>query len=204
MRLARLLRARGTWLASRSAMPDAALSECRPAALENPAPSMKAAAGKTRGGEPANVGPSRTAKPMEAAPSMKAARKTWGGRRADMDACGPAKPMEAAAMETSDARKTWGGRRADVDSCGPAKPMAAADAGKTWGRRRADVGNSDAVKVMKIAAAKGSVESAVGKTGGDGRGARAEIRRSGNAAGAKAMQTSGAAESMKRRSAAGA
>ena len=36
-------------------MSDAALSECRPAALENPAPSMKAAAGKTWGGEPSGA-----------------------------------------------------------------------------------------------------------------------------------------------------
>ena len=105
---------------------------------------------------------------------MKAARKTWGGGRADMNSCGPAKP--AAGMETTDARKTRRGRRADVDSCRPAKPMEAADAGKTWGRRRADVGNSDAVKVMKIAAAKAAVESAAGKTGGDGHGAGVQIR----------------------------
>src|SRR5271167_4787203 len=128
------------------------------------------------------MGPSAAAKSMEAAAGMESpnARKTWGGRRADMDSCGPAKPLEAAAgMETSDVRKTWG--------CG-----------------RADVGNSGAVKVMKIAAAKAAVESAAGKTGGDGRGAGAEIRRGGNAAGAKAMQAWGGAESMKRRSAAGA
>ena len=64
-------------------------------------------------------------------------------------------------------------------------PPAEAEAGRD---RRADVGNSGAVKVMKIAAAKAAVESAAGKTGGDGRGAGAEIRRGGNAAGAKAMQ----------------
>jgi hypothetical protein len=102
-----------------------------------------------------------------------------------MDSCGPAKPMQtAAAMETSDARKPWGGRRADVDPCGPAKPMQAAAASKAGRDRRADVGNSGAVKVMKIAAAKAAVESAAGKPGGDGRGAGAEIRRGGNAAGA--------------------
>ncbi len=100
----------------------------------------------------------------------------------------------AAAMETSDARKTWGGRRADVDSCGPAKPMQTAAASKAGRDRRADVGNSGAVKVMKIAAAKAAVESAAGKPGGDGRGAGVEIRRGGNAAGAKATQTWGAAE----------
>ena len=106
-----------------------------------------------------------------------------------------AKPMEAAAgMESPNARKTWGGGRADVDSCGPAKPMQTAagletpDARKTWGGGRADVGNSGAVKLMKIAAAKAAVESAAGKTGGDGRGAGAEIRRGGNAAGAKATK----------------
>jgi hypothetical protein len=112
--------------------------------------------------------------------------------------------MEAAAgMETSDARKTWGGRRADVDSCGPAKPMEAAAASKARRDRRADVGNSGAVKVMKIAAAKAAVESAAGKTGGDGRGAGVETGRRMNARGAKAMQAWGAAESMKRWSAAG-
>ena len=128
-----------------------------------------------------------------------------------MDSCGPAKPMEAAAgMETPDARKTWGGRRADVDSCGPAKPMQTTAAKETsgackpWGGRRADAGNSGAVKVMKIAAAKAAVKSAAGKSGGDGRGAGVEIRRGGNAAGANAMRARGAAESMKRRSAAGA
>src|ERR1700735_1769137 len=91
-------------------------------------------------------------------------------------------------METPDARKTWGGRRADVDSCGPAKPMQTA-ADSTDGRdRRADVGKSGAVKLMKIAAAKAAVESAAGKPGGDGRGAGAEIRRGGNAAGGQPPQ----------------
>jgi hypothetical protein len=175
MRLARLLRARGTWLASRSAMSDAALSECRPAALENPAPGMKAAAGKTWGGEGADMGPSRAANPMKGA-----AGKTWGGGRANMDSCGPAKPMQttapAEAMKAAAVSKARRDRRADVDSCRPAKPMEAADAGKTWGRRRADVGNSGAVKVMKIAAAKAAVESAAGKTGGDGHGAGVQVR----------------------------
>jgi len=46
------------------------------------------------------------------------------------------------------------------------------------------VGNSGGVELMKIAAAKAAVESAAGKSGGDGRGAGAEIRRGGNAAGA--------------------
>ena len=141
-------------------MSDAAPSERR--TLEIPAPSkaMKAAAGKT-----------------------------WRGRRADVDPSGAAKPVEPAAggMESPNARKTWGGRRADADSCGLAKPMEAA-ASKAGRDRRAEVGNSGAVKVMKIAAAKAAVESAAGKTGGDGRGAGAEIRRGGNAACAKAMQ----------------
>ena len=123
------------------------------------------------------------------------AGKTWGGRRADVDSCGPAKPMEAAAgMETTDAGKTWRGGRADVDSFGSAKPMQTTagmettDAGKTWRGRRADVGNSNAVKVMKIAAAKAAVEFTPGKTGGDGRGAGVEVRRGGNAGGAKATR----------------
>ena len=135
------------------------------------------------------MGPSAAAKSMEAAAGMESpdARKTWGGRRADMDSCSPTKPMEAAAgMETSNVRKTWGGRRADVDSCGPAKPMQTAAASKAGRDRRADVGNSGAVKLMKIAAAKAAVESAAGKTGGDGRGAGAEIRRGGSAARAQA------------------
>jgi hypothetical protein len=143
---------------------------------------------------------------MDAAAGMETtdARKTWGGRRADMDSCSPAKPMEAAAgMETPDARQTWRDRRADVDSRGPAKPMQTA-ASKAGRDRRADAGNSGAVKVMKIAAAKAAVKSAAGKSGGDGRGAGVEIRRGGNAAGANAMRAWGAAESMKRRSAAGA
>jgi hypothetical protein len=177
------------------------------------AKSMEAAAGmespnarKTWGGRRADMDSCSPAKPMEAAAGMESpdARKTWGGRRADMDSCSPAKPMEAAAgVETSDARKTWGGRGADMDSCGPAKPMqtaAASKAGRDW---RPDVGNSGAVKVMKIAAAKAAVESAAGKTGGDGRGAGVEIRCCGNAACAKAMQAWGGAESMKGRSAAG-
>lgn len=123
-----------------------------------------------------------------------------------MDSRGPAKPMQttapAEAMKAAAVSKARRDRRADVDSCRPANPMEAADAGKTWGRRRADVGNSRAVKVMKIAAAQDAVESAAGKTGGDGRGAGTEIRRGGNAAGVKAMQAWGAAESMKRRRAA--
>ena len=142
------------------------------------------------------------AKPMEAAAAMETsdARKTWGGRRADMGSCGPAKPMEAAAaMETSDARKTWGGRRADVDSCGPAKPMQTAAASKAGRDRRADVGNSGAVKVMKIAAAQAAVESAAGKTGGEGRGPGVEVRRGANAAGAKATQAWAGAEGAKGR-----
>jgi hypothetical protein len=153
------------------------------------------------------MGPSTAAKSVEAAAGMESpnARKTWGGRRVDMDSCSPAKPMKAAAgMETSNARKTWGGRRADVDSCGPAKPMQTAAASKAGRDRRADVGNSSAVKVMKIAPAKAAVEAAARKPAGDGRGAGVEIRRGGNATGAKAMQAWGAAESMKRRSAAGA
>jgi hypothetical protein len=132
------------------------------------------------------MGPS-AAKSMEAAAGMESpnARKTWGGRRADMDSCSPAEPLEAAAgMETSDVRKTRGGRRADVDSCGPAKPMQTA-ASKAGRGRRADVGNSGAVKVMKIPAAKAGVESAGGKTGGDGRGAGAETGRHMNAGCAK-------------------
>jgi hypothetical protein len=146
---------------------------------------------------------------MEAAARVESpnARKTWRGGRADVDSRGPAKPMQttapAEAMKAAAVSKARRDRRADVDSCRPAKPMAAADAGKTWGRRRADVGNSGAVKVMKIAATRAAVESAVGKTGRDGRGARAEIRRGKNAAGAEAMQAWDAAESMKRRSAAG-
>ena len=113
--------------------------------------------------------------------------------------------MDAAAgMETPDARQTWGSRRADADSRGPAKPMQTAAGSKAGRDRRADAGNSGAVKVMKIAAAKAAVESAAGKPGGDGRGAGVEIRRGGNAAGANAMRAWGAAESMKRRSAAGA
>jgi hypothetical protein len=140
------------------------------------------------------VGPSGAAKPMKAAAGMESpdARKTWGGGRADVDSCSPAKPMQ-----TTYARKTWGGGRADVGNSdagameisGPAKPLQTAAAGKTWGGGRADVGNSGgAVKVMKIAAAKAAVESAAGKTGGDGRGAGAEIRRGANAGGAKATQ----------------
>ena len=147
------------------------------------------------------------AKPMDAAAGMETtdARKTWGGRRADMDSCSPAKPMDAAAgMETPDARQTWGSRRADADSRGPAKPMQTAAGSKAGRDRRADAGNSGAVKVMKIAAAKAAVESAAGKPRGDGRGAGVEIRRGGNAASANAMRAWGAAESMKRRSAAGA
>jgi hypothetical protein len=131
------------------------------------------------------MGPS-AAKSMEAAAGMESpnARKTWGGRRADMDSCSPAEPLEAAAgMETSNVRKTWGGRRANVDS---AKPMQTAAASKAGRGRRADVGNSGAVKVMKIPAAKAAVESAGGKTRGDGRGAGAEIRRGGSAARAQA------------------
>ena len=163
---------------------------------------------KTRRGWRADVQGSHPAagKSMEAPAGMESpdARKTWGGRRADMDPCSPAKPRDAAAgMETPDARKTWGGRRADVDACGPAKSMQTA-ASKAGRDRRADAGNSGAVKVMKIAAAKAAVKSAAGKSGGDGRGAGAEIRRGGNAAGANAMRARGAAESMKRRSAAGA
>ena len=91
-----------------------------------------------------------------------------------------------------------------MESCRPAKPMEPAAASKAGRDRRADVGNSGAVKVMKIAAAKAAAESAAGKTGGDGRGAGAEIRRGGNAAGAKAMQAWHGAESMKRRRATGA
>jgi hypothetical protein len=121
-----------------------------------------------------------------------------------MDSCSPAKPMEAAAgMETPDARQTWRDGRANVDSCGPAKPTQTAAASKAGRDRRADVGNSGAVKVMKIAA-KAAVESAAGKPREDGRGAGVEIRRGGNAASANAMRAWGAAESMKRRSAAGA
>jgi hypothetical protein len=139
-------------------MSDAALSERRAAALEDSAPSD----------------------------AMKpAASKTWRSRRADVSS-----PYPAAGMESPHTRKTWGRRRADVDSCGPAKPMEAAagmetsDARKIWGGRRADVGSSGAVKVMETAAAKAAVESAAGKSGGDGRGAGVEIRRGGNAAGA--------------------
>jgi hypothetical protein len=164
-------------------MSDAALSERRPAALESSAPSnaMKPAASKPWRGWRADVWGSHPAAGMETTD----ARKTWRGRRADVDSCGPAKPMQtAAAMETSDARKTWGGGHADVDPCGPAKPMQTAAASKAGRDRRADVGNSGAVKVMKIATAKAAMESAAGKPGGDGRGAGAEIRRGGNAAGA--------------------
>jgi hypothetical protein len=139
-------------------MSDAALSEPRAAALESP-------------------GPSKAMKP--------AATKTWRSRRADVGS-----PHPAARMESPDASQAWGNGSADVDSCGPAKPMEAAagmetsDARKIWGGRRADVGSSGAVKVMETAAAKAAVESAAGKSGGDGRGAGVEIRRGGNAAGA--------------------
>jgi hypothetical protein len=126
------------------------------------------------------------------------AGKTWRSRRADVDPSGVAKPVEI-----PDAHKTWGRRRADVDSCGPAKPRQTTAASKVGRDRRPDVGNSGAVKLVKIAAAKAAVESAAGKPAGDGRGAGAEIRRGGNAAGAKAMQAWGAAKSMKRRNAAG-
>jgi hypothetical protein len=140
-----------------------------------------------------------------------AANKTGRGWRADVRNAGnametfrPARPMKPAAD------KTRRGRRADtraggdaVESSRPAKPMEAA-ADKTRRGRRADVGDSGAVKVMKIAAAKAAAKSAASKTAGDGRGAGAEIRRGGNAAGAKAMQAWRGAESMKRRRAMGA
>ena len=124
------------------------------------------------------MGPSAAAKSMEAAAGMESpnARKTWGRRRADMDSCGPPKPVQT----TARSKTCW---RADVDSRGPAKPMKTSAASKAGRDGRPDVGNSRAAKVMKIAAAKAAVESAAGKTGGDGRGAGAEIRRGGNAAG---------------------
>ena len=75
-----------------------------------------------------------------------------------------------------------------MDSCGPAKPMKTSAASKAGRDRRPDVGNSRAVKVMKIAAAKAAVESAAGKTGGEGRNAGVEVRRGANAAGAKATR----------------
>ena len=130
------------------------------------------------------MGRSAAAKSLEAA-GMESpnARKTWGGRRADMDSCGPPKPVQTTAP-----RKTWRRWRADVDSCGAAKPMKTSAASKAGRDRRRDVGNSRAVKVMKIAAAKAAVESAPGKTGGDGRGAGVEVRRGGNACGAKATR----------------
>jgi hypothetical protein len=94
-----------------------------------------------------------------------------------------------------------------MDSCRPAKPatgMEATDACKSGRGGRADVGNSDAVKVMKIAAAEAAVESAPGKTRGGGCGAGVEVRRRGNAGGAKATRGWAARESMKPRNAAGA
>lgn len=155
-------------------MSDAALSERRPAALESSGPSnaMKSAASKTWRGERADVGPSAAAKSMEA----------------------------AAGMESPNARKTWGGGRADMDSCGPAKPMQTAAPSKAGRDRRADVGNSAAMKLMKIAAAKPVVESAAGETGGDS--AHMETGRWMYAPYARATQARGAAESMKRWSAA--
>ena len=141
-------------------MSDAALSERRAAALES-------------------SGPSDAMKPS--------ASKAWQDWRADVGPSAAAKSMEAAAgMESPDAGKTWGGRRADVDSCGPAKPMQSAAPTKTGRDKSADVGNSGAVKLMKIAAAKAAVESAAGKSGGDGHGAGVETRRRMNAGCAKA------------------
>jgi hypothetical protein len=88
-------------------------------------------------------------------------------------------------MEAAAPSKTGGDRRVDVDPCGPAKPMQSSAASKAGRDRRANVGNSGAVKLMKIPAAKAAVESAGGKTGGDGRGAGAETGRRMNAGCAK-------------------
>jgi hypothetical protein len=111
------------------------------------------------------------------------AGKTRRGWRADVWSS-----HAAAGMESPDAGKTWGGRRADVDSCGPAKPMQTAAPSKTGRDRSADAGNSGAVKLMKIAAAKAAVESAAGKSGGDGRGAGVETGRRMKAGCAKLMK----------------
>jgi hypothetical protein len=110
------------------------------------------------------------------------ASKTWRGWRADVWSS-----HAAAGMESPDAGKTWGDRRADVDSCGPAKPMQTAARTKTGRDGSADVRNSGAVKLMKIAAAK-AVESAAGKSGGDGRGAGVETGRRMKAGCAKLMK----------------
>ncbi len=94
----------------------------------------------------------------------------------------------------------WGTHGAGaMEISGRAKAMKTAAASKAGRDRRADVGNS-AVKLMKIAAAKAAVESAAGKTAGDGAGVK--IRRGANAVSAKAMKTWAIAEGMKRRRAA--
>ena len=119
------------------------------------------------------------------------ARKAWGGGRADMDPW-PRQAHGSRRRRTSDARET-GEAGAPMWTPGPRQAHANPAASKAWRGRRADVGNSGAVKLMKIAAAKAAVESAAGKTGGDGRGAGAETRRGANAASAKATQAWAAA-----------
>src|ERR1700734_1491783 len=91
--------------------------------------------------------------------------------RAALESSGPSDAMKPSAGKT---RRGW---RADVWSSHAAAGMESPDAGKTWGGRSADAGNSGAVKLMKIAAAKAAVESAAGKSGGDGRGAGVETGR---------------------------
>jgi hypothetical protein len=104
-------------------MPDAALSEPRPAALESSGPSkpMKPAACETWRGWSADVWGPHPAAGMEGPD----ARKAWGGWCADAHSCGPAKSMQTAAPS-----KAGRDRRADVGNSGAVELMriAAAEA----------------------------------------------------------------------------
>lgn len=110
--------------------------------------------------------------------SMKsAASKTGRGGRADVWNSHP-----ATGMEGPDASKAWRSGRADVGGSYRASGMEASGACEAARNGRADARNSGAMKLVKIAAAQAAVESAAGKTGGDGRrGAGVEIGRDADA-----------------------
>ena len=114
-------------------------------------------------------------------PMKPAASDTGKGVRADVRSSDRAPGVEA-----SDAGEAPRNGRADVGSSDRASGMEASGARKVRGNGRADMGNSGAMKLVKIAAAGAALESAAGKTGGDGRGAGVEIGRDADAPGAKA------------------
>ena len=163
-------------------MSDAALSERRPAALENstpakatdkPPPAWKPPTPAKLGeaGAPMwnPVAPPRPWNPLPPAWKVPTPAKLGEAGVPMWNPVAPPKPAETAAgMETSAANKTRRG----------------------W---RADMGNSGAVKLMEMITEPGRLwNSAVGKTGGNCRGAVAEIGRGGNAAGAKGRRAASA------------